>query len=143
MLPAQYAIKHYRQVRTKDIVSTKKCGLTIALTAVFLEKPPTLPDTMDMSSGNEAELAPIRHVPAYRPHLSCSGSCRTSAAPTRAMAKDSIIQYDRVFLKYELPPVHRMTKTSCTRYGTHWSRSVSNVLKPIPRRIIERNLFFS
>lgn len=94
-----------RTVRNKALqqVSTRHpivaYWLTIAFTVVFLVNPPKLPDTMDMSSGNEAELAPIRQVPAYRPHLSPSGNCRTKAAPTSAMEKVSIIQYVRVFLR--------------------------------------------
>jgi hypothetical protein len=37
---------------------------TIALTVVFLVKPPMLPDTIDINKGKEAELAPIKQVPA-------------------------------------------------------------------------------
>lgn len=71
----------------------------MALTVVFLVKPPKLPDDMERIMGKLALYAMVRQYPMKRAHFSSDLIWRTMAAPAIETAKFHAIQYVRLLRK--------------------------------------------
>lgn len=100
MLPAQQAVKVYIEIRKGSDFLEAKCEywLTMALTVVFLVKPPIFPDTIDMSK--EKDPTAPRGLDKYRKtaFYPCTSPTRPPHDPTRLEPRCNFMKLDTFYL---------------------------------------------